>query len=51
MDTIIFIAIFATFLAMSRRQRWLALGLFFVCLIAVLMLFYHHATSQLPLNF
>jgi Family of unknown function (DUF5993) len=51
MDTLIFLGIFVTFLAMRGRRRWLSLGLFFLSLITMLLLFYHHATSHLPLNF
>lgn len=51
MDTIIFALIFLTLLAMRTRRRWLALALYFVSLAAVLLLFNHHATSELGLNF
>ncbi len=51
MDTIIFLLIFVTFLAMRGQRRWLALGPFFTALSATLLLFYHHVTSHLPLNF
>jgi hypothetical protein len=50
-DTIIFLLIFAALLAMRGQRRGLALGLFFAALAATLLLFSHHATSKLPLNF
>jgi hypothetical protein len=51
MDTIIFLLIFATLLAMRGRRRELAVGLFFAALAAMLLLFRLHVTSQLPLSF
>jgi hypothetical protein len=51
LDTIIFALIFLTLLALRGRRRWLALTLFFVSLGATLLLFKHHVTSTLPLNF
>jgi hypothetical protein len=51
MDTIIFLLILGTLLAMGSRRRWLVLALFLGSLAAVLLLFAHHATNRLPLNF
>lgn len=51
MDTIIFVLIFLTFLAMRTRRRWLVLTLYFVSLAATMLLFNYHVTSQLDLNF
>jgi hypothetical protein len=50
-DTIIFILIFFTLLAMYTRQRRLVLTLYFVSLAATMLLFNHHVTSALNLNF
>jgi hypothetical protein len=36
---------------MGTGRRWLVLTLYFVSLAATLLLFNHHATSQLDLNF
>lgn len=44
-------SIFFTLLAMGTGRRWLVLTLYFVSLAATLLLFNHHATSQLDLNF
>jgi hypothetical protein len=51
LDTIIFILIFFTLLAMGTGRRWLVLTLFFASLAATMLLFNHHATSTLDLNF
>jgi hypothetical protein len=51
LDTIIFVLIFFTFLAMRTRKRWLALTLYFVSLAATMLLFNYHVTSELNLNF
>jgi hypothetical protein len=51
LDTLIFVLIFATLLAMRSRRRWLTLALFLVSLTATVLLFKHHVTSSLPLNF
>lgn len=51
MDTIIFILIFFTLLVMYARRRWLVLTLYFVSLAATILLFNHHVTSELNLNF
>jgi len=51
LDTIIFVLIFFTLLAMRTRKRWLALTLYFVSLAATMLLFNHHVTSELNLNF
>jgi hypothetical protein len=51
LDTIIFILIFFTLLAMRTGRRWLVLTLFFTSLAATMLLFNHHATSALNLNF
>ena len=51
LDTIIFVLIFLTLLAMRTGRRWLVLTLYFVSLAATMLLFNHHATSQLNLNF
>jgi hypothetical protein len=50
-DTLIFLLIFLTLLAMVVGKRALALGLFFVSLLATLLLFGMHVTSSLKLNF
>jgi hypothetical protein len=50
-DTIIFILIFFTLLAMYARLRGLVLTLYFVSLVATMLLFNHHVTSELNLNF
>lgn len=51
MDTIIFILILFTLLAMRTGRRWLVLTLFFTSLAATMLLFNHHVTSSLDLNF
>ena len=51
MDTIIFVLIFFTLLSMRTRRRWLVLTLYFVSLAATMLLFNHHVTSELDLNF
>ena len=51
LDTIIFVLIFFTLLAMRTGRRWLVLTLFFTSLAATMLLFNHHATSALNLNF
>jgi hypothetical protein len=51
LDTLIFVLIFATLLAMRSRRRWLTLTLFLISLTATVLLFKHHVTSSLPLNF
>jgi hypothetical protein len=51
LDTIIFVLIFFTLLAMGTGRRWLVLTLYFVSLAATLLLFNYHVTSQLNLNF
>ena len=51
MDTLIFLLIFATLLAAAAGKPPLALGLFFVSLLATLLLFGSHVTSPLKLNF
>lgn len=51
MDTIIFVLIFFTLLAMLTRRRWLVLTLYFVSLVATMLLFNYHVTSELDLNF
>lgn len=51
MDTIIFLLILGTLLAMSKRRGWLVLCLFFAALAATVLLFNYHMTSRLPLNF
>ena len=51
MDTIIFILILLTLLAMGTGRRWLVLTLFFTSLAATMLLFNHHVTSSLDLNF
>jgi hypothetical protein len=49
-DTIIFLLIFAALLA-QRGPRWLVLALYFTALAATVLLFNHHVTEPLPLNF
>jgi hypothetical protein len=51
LDTIIFLLIFGTLLAMRGRSRGLVLALFFAALTATVLLFNHHVTNRLPLNF
>ena len=51
LDTIIFVLIFFTLLAMRTGKRWLVLTLFFTSLAATMLLFNYHVTSQLDLNF
>jgi hypothetical protein len=51
MDTILFLLILGTLLATRSRRRWLVPALFLASLAATLLLFCHHVTSQLPLNF
>jgi hypothetical protein len=51
LDTLIFILILFTLLAMRTGRRWLVLTLFFVSLAATMLLFNHHVTSTLDLNF
>lgn len=51
MDTIIFLFLFGTLLAMRSRRRWPVLLLFLASLVATLLLFWHHTTDVLPLNF
>jgi hypothetical protein len=43
--------ILGTLLATRSRRRWLGQALFLASLAATLLLFGHHATSRLPLNF
>jgi len=50
-DTIIFLSILVTLLAMRAGKRSLSLGLFLVSLIATLLLFNLHVTSSLKQNF
>jgi hypothetical protein len=50
-DTIIFLLILATLVALWTGRRRLGLALFVVSLAATLMLFNHHATSTLSLSF
>lgn len=52
MDTLIFVVIFVAFLGLMRRwSRRRVLGLWAVALVAALLLFDHHVTSDLDLNF
>lgn len=51
MDTSIFVLIFFTLLATRTQRRWLVLKLYFVSLAATMLLFNHHVTSTLDLNF
>jgi hypothetical protein len=50
-DTIIFLLIFGTLLAMCAGKRSLTLALFAISLVATLLLFGSHVTSSLHLNF
>jgi hypothetical protein len=50
-DTIIFLLIFGTLLAMRAGKRFLALGLFAISLLATLLLFGSHISHSLGLNF
>ncbi|MFM1866744.1 MAG: hypothetical protein RL591_152 [Planctomycetota bacterium] len=49
MDALIFLLILATLIAMWRGKRRAAGVLFAVSLVAVWMLFRHHATDTLPI--
>lgn len=51
MDTIIFFLILCTLFAMVTGKRWLVLGLFFVTILSMLLLFNHHVTDTLNLSF
>jgi len=51
MDTIIFSLILGTLLAMWIRKLWLIRAFFFVSLLATMLLFLHHISSKLNLNF
>ncbi|MFB9928241.1 DUF5993 family protein [Amycolatopsis halotolerans] len=52
MDTIIMVGIFGIFLAATRTwSRPKLIGLWAVAVAACLLLFWHHATSPLNLNF
>lgn len=51
LDTILFLLIFCTMIAMRIGKRWLVLSLFFLSLSATLLLFNHHVTNKLNLNF
>jgi hypothetical protein len=51
LDTILFLLLFATLLAMRQRRRWLVLVLFLSSLVLTLVVFRYHVTSELPLNF
>jgi hypothetical protein len=51
MDSLIFLLIFATLIALVRGYRKTALTLFALSLAATLLLFRHHATDPLPLSF
>jgi hypothetical protein len=51
MDTIIFVLILATLIALWTGRRRLGLALFAVSLVATLLLFNHHVTSSLALQF
>jgi hypothetical protein len=50
-DTIVFLLILGTLLATRSRRGWLVPALFLASLAATLLLFRHHVTSPLPLNF
>jgi hypothetical protein len=50
-DTITFLLIPGTLLATRSPRRWLVLALFLASLAVTLLLFGHHVTSRLPLNF
>ncbi|HEY1064735.1 MAG TPA: DUF5993 family protein [Pirellulales bacterium] len=51
MDTLIFLLIFGTLLAMRSGSRSLAIGLFAGSLLGTLWVFASHLTSTLNLNF
>tara|TARA_R110002095_G_scaffold70869_2_gene60409 strand:+ start:2054 stop:2209 length:156 start_codon:yes stop_codon:yes gene_type:complete len=51
LDTLIFLLILFTFLAMWGRQRWLVYSLFLTSLAATCLLFVCHASNALNLNF
>ncbi|MFM7260800.1 MAG: DUF5993 family protein [bacterium] len=50
MDALIFLLILATLIAMWRGKHRVAGVLFALSLVAVWMLFTHHATDTLPIN-
>lgn len=50
MDTLIFILILATLVAMWRGRQRLATVLFLLSLLAAALLFKHHATDVLPIS-
>lgn len=52
MDTLIFALLLATALIIIfNKRKWLILSSYVVSFIAVLLLFLHHVTSTLDLNF
>lgn len=51
MDTIVFLLILATLLAMVFASKKVIVGAFFVTLVLTALLFNHHVTDKLPLNF
>ncbi|MFI4873919.1 MAG: DUF5993 family protein [Blastopirellula sp. JB062] len=51
MDTIIFLLILITFVAMRGPRRWPVYCSFFASLIATFLLFQAHASDALQLNF
>lgn len=52
MDTLIILLSFAVLLCFWKRPaRWTGFALFWTAWIAVVLLFNHHVTSELPLSF
>jgi hypothetical protein len=50
MDTVIFLLILVAFIAMWRGKHRAAGVLFALALVAVVLLFRHHATDTLPIS-
>jgi len=51
MDTIIFTLILLTLIVMSTGSKRRALILFWISFLAIMLLFDHHVTAKLKLNF
>jgi hypothetical protein len=51
MDTIIFILMLITLIVMSTSNKKRALILFWISFLAMMLLFNHHVTAKLKLNF
>lgn len=46
----IFLMLLMAALSGLQRRRWVTLALYFACLLSILLLFFHHATSHLDIN-